>query len=114
MRSLVIAIAFLWTAATASAADPYLPTDAERAGWTMSDMMPDDLWRDFPKTAPAFEARFKTEEDCRVYWIKARWGGKPACAKCKCEHVWPIRNGTTQLAQQESHRKPRNETAQCH
>jgi len=61
----------------------------------MSDMMPDDLWRDFPKTAPAFEARFKTEEDCRAYWIKARWGGKPACAKCKCEHVWPIRNGTT-------------------
>ncbi len=28
----------------------------------MPDMMPDDLWRDFPKTAPAFEARFKTEE----------------------------------------------------
>jgi transposase-like protein len=61
----------------------------------VSDMMPDDLWRDFPKTAPAFEARFKTEEDCRAYWINARWGGKPACAKCKCEHVWPIRNGTT-------------------
>ena len=61
----------------------------------MSDMTPDELWRDFPKTAPAFEARFKTEEDCRAYWIKARWGGKPACAKCKCEHVWPIRNGTT-------------------
>ena len=59
----------------------------------MSDMMPDDLWRDFPKTAPAFEARFKTEEDCRAYWIKARWGGKPACAKCKSEHVWPIRGG---------------------
>ena len=27
----------------------------------MSEMMPDDLWRDFPKTAPAFESRFKTE-----------------------------------------------------
>ncbi len=53
----------------------------------MSDRMPDDLWRDFPKTAPAFEARFKTEEDCRAYWIKVRWGGKPACAKCKCERV---------------------------
>ena len=37
----------------------------------MPDMMPDDLWRDFPKTAPAFEARFKTEEDCRAYWIEA-------------------------------------------
>ena len=38
----------------------------------------DDLWRDFPKTATEFEARFATEEDCRAYWIKARWGGKPA------------------------------------
>ena len=53
----------------------------------------DDLWRDFPKTAPAFEARFKTEADCRAYWIKARWGGKPACAKCKSTRVWPIRGG---------------------
>jgi hypothetical protein len=25
----------------------------------MPDTMPDDLWREFPKTAPAFEARFK-------------------------------------------------------
>ena len=33
----------------------------------MTDTMPDDLWRDFPKTAPAFEARFKTEEDCSAY-----------------------------------------------
>ena len=59
----------------------------------MTDTMPDDLWRDFPKTAPAFEARFKTEEDCRAYWIKARWGGKPACAKCQSTRVWPIRGG---------------------
>ncbi|MFM9942761.1 MAG: transposase, partial [Hyphomicrobiaceae bacterium] len=51
--------------------------------------------RDFPKTAPAFEARFKTEEDCRAYWIKARWGGKPACARCQSTRVWPLRNGTT-------------------
>ena len=32
----------------------------------------DDLWRDFPKTAMEFEARFATEEDCRAYWIQAR------------------------------------------
>lgn len=25
-----------------------------------------------------FETRFATEEDCRDYWIKARWGGNPA------------------------------------
>lgn len=61
----------------------------------MTDTMPDDLWRDFPKTAPAFEARFRTEGDCRAYWINARWGGKPACAKCKSGRVWTIRKGTT-------------------
>ena len=37
----------------------------------MTDKMPDELWRDFPRTAPEFEARFKTEEDCRAYWIEA-------------------------------------------
>ena len=31
----------------------------------MTDKMPDELWRDFPRTAPEFEARFKTEEDWR-------------------------------------------------
>jgi hypothetical protein len=55
----------------------------------------DDLWRDFPKTATEFERRFATEEDCRAYWIKARWGGKPACARCGSTDVWPIREGTT-------------------
>lgn len=59
----------------------------------MADTLPDDLWRDFPKTAQAFEARFKTEEDCRACLMKARWGGKPACAKCQSTRVWPIRGG---------------------
>ncbi len=47
----------------------------------MTQAMPDDLWRDFPKTATGFEARFATEEDCRAYWIAARWGGEPSCAQ---------------------------------
>ena len=55
----------------------------------------DDLWRDFPKTATEFEARFATEEHCRAYWIAARWGGKPACAKCASTRVWTIRDGST-------------------
>src|SRR5512134_2636442 len=55
----------------------------------------DDLWRDFPKTATEFEARFATEEDCRAYWIAARWGGEPACARCGSTYVWTIRDGTT-------------------
>ena len=51
----------------------------------------DDLWRDFPKTATGFEARFATEEDCRAYWIEARWGGKPACARYGSTLVRPDR-----------------------
>jgi Transposase zinc-ribbon domain len=61
----------------------------------MTQAMPDDLWRDFPKTATAFEARFATEEDCRAYWIAARWGGEPSCARCNSTRVWTIREGTT-------------------
>ena len=61
----------------------------------MKQAMPDDLWRDFPKTATEFEARFATEEDCRAYWIEARWGGKPACARCHSTRVWTIREGST-------------------
>lgn len=53
----------------------------------------DNLWRDFPKTATEFETRFATEEDCRAYWIEARWGGSPACARCKSERVWSEREG---------------------
>ena len=60
----------------------------------MTHAIPDDLWRDFPKTATEFEARFATEADCRAYWIKARWGGKPACQRCRGTHTWPLRDGT--------------------
>ena len=35
--------------------------------WAMTQRDHDDLWRDFPKTATGFEARFATEEDCRAY-----------------------------------------------
>ena len=55
----------------------------------------DDLWRDFPRTATELEARFATEADCRAHWIEARWGGKPACARCQSLRVWAIRKGTT-------------------
>src|SRR4029453_7741732 len=61
----------------------------------MAQHSQDDLWRDFPKTATEFEARFATEEDCRTYWIEARWGGKPTCARCQSARVWTIREGTT-------------------
>lgn len=61
----------------------------------MTQHTADDLWRDFPKTATEFEKCFATEEDCRAYWIEARWGGKPACARCGSTYVWAIRSGTT-------------------
>ena len=61
----------------------------------MTQHRQDDLWREFPKTATEFEARFATEADCRAYWIEARWGGKPACARCSSTRVWTIRKGTT-------------------
>jgi uncharacterized metal-binding protein (TIGR02443 family) len=60
----------------------------------MTQQPRDDLWRDFPRTATEFEARFATEEDCRAYWIEVRWGGKPACARCDSTRVWTERNGT--------------------
>lgn len=53
----------------------------------------DALWRDFPKTAVEFEKRFATEEDCRAYWIEARWGGTPRCACCNSTRVWEERGG---------------------
>ena len=52
-----------------------------------------DMWRDFPKTAPEFEARFATEDDCIAYWIKARWGEAPACAACRGTRLWVERDG---------------------
>lgn len=52
------------------------------------------LWRDFPKTAVEFEKRFATEEDCRAYWIEARWGGTPRCSCCNSSRVWEERGGT--------------------
>jgi Zn ribbon nucleic-acid-binding protein len=59
----------------------------------MTQQTPEDLWRNFPKTAQEFERRFATEDDCRAYWIEARWGGKPACARCHSTRVWTERDG---------------------
>jgi len=61
----------------------------------MTERNQDDLWRNFPKTAIEFDERFATEEDCRAYWIEARWDGEPACAACQSKRVWTTRAGTT-------------------
>ncbi|MGA1216067.1 MAG: IS1595 family transposase [Candidatus Nanopelagicales bacterium] len=59
----------------------------------MSSAMHNSLWRDFPKTAPEFEARFATEEDCRAYLIAARWDGEPRCARCASKRLWTLGGG---------------------
>ncbi len=59
----------------------------------MADENHNALWRDFPKTAQEFEARFATEDDCRAYWITARWGDTPACARCAGTRLWTERDG---------------------
>ncbi len=56
-------------------------------------MTHEDLWRDFPKTLPAFEARFPDEASCRAYLIEVRWGGRPRCDACSCERVWTNARG---------------------
>ena len=61
----------------------------------MTGLLPDDLWRSFPKTAPEFEKRFATEDDCRAFWIKVRWGGTPTCSRCQSTRLWAMRNDTT-------------------
>jgi len=53
----------------------------------------DDLWRNFPKTAIEFDRTFATEGDCVAYWMQARWGSEPACARCGGTRVWVERNG---------------------
>lgn len=51
------------------------------------------MWREFPKNAIEFEEQFSTEQACRDYWIKARWHGHIQCARCQCQHVWPLKSG---------------------
>jgi hypothetical protein len=53
----------------------------------------DDLWRGFPRTAIEFDRRFATESDCIAYWMKARWGDEPRCARCRSARVWVVHEG---------------------
>jgi len=59
----------------------------------MSDETHNRLWRDFPKTAPEFDERFATEDDCRAYLIAARWGGYPECTRCSSKRLWRLGDG---------------------
>jgi transposase-like protein len=61
----------------------------------MTESMQDHLWRNFPKTAQEFEKRFACEDDCRDYLMQVRWGGHPACARCKSRRVWRLSRGVS-------------------
>src|SRR5262245_57234846 len=49
-----------------------LPPDLCIRAWTMTQGTPDDLWRDFPKTATEFERRFASSARSSVVAKKKR------------------------------------------
>lgn len=42
----------------------------------------EQLWREFPKTLPEFEAKFPDEAACRAYWKQIRFGDTVTCVRC--------------------------------
>jgi transposase-like protein/Zn ribbon nucleic-acid-binding protein len=46
-----------------------------------------------PQDSDGVRGAVRDEADCRAYWIQARWGGKPACARCNSTRVWTERDG---------------------
>jgi len=69
----------------------------------MSTMHQDELWRTFPRTALEFEERFASEDDCRAFWVRARWNGCVTCQACGASKVWPLRGGELYECAQCSH-----------
>lgn len=52
------------------------------------------LWKDFPRTQPAFEARFGDEQACRDYLLAVRWGGTVRCGRCASTRQYALSSGT--------------------
>jgi transposase-like protein/ribosomal protein L37AE/L43A len=48
---------------------------------------------DFPGTLPEFEARFATEEACRVYLGQLRWPDGFVCPRCGSRESWMMNRG---------------------
>lgn len=46
---------------------------------------------DYPRTVAEFEARFATEEACRVYLAQLRWPDGFRCPCCGGATAWPVR-----------------------
>ncbi len=52
-----------------------------------------ELWREFPRTQPEFEARFGSEDACRDYLVAVRWGGTPQCGRCFSTRQYALSSG---------------------
>jgi hypothetical protein len=87
--------------------------DRVRHQFTFTSDHHNSLWRDFPKTATEFEARFATEEDCRAYWIEARWGGKPASHDRESAVTLCVSDVTQNNRQTQGPGESRARNAQC-
>jgi transposase-like protein/ribosomal protein L37AE/L43A len=48
---------------------------------------------DYPRTLSEFETRFSSEEACRDYLFKLRWGDAWLCPRCKQGRAWPSGRG---------------------
>ena len=46
---------------------------------------------DYPRAVAEFEARFATEEACRVYLVQLRWPDGFRCPCCGGATAWPVR-----------------------
>jgi transposase-like protein len=46
---------------------------------------------DYPKNLQEFDARFRTEEDCRAYLVKLRWPDGFVCPHCAGTKGWSVR-----------------------
>ena len=51
------------------------------------------IWRTFPRTAQEFEATYSDESACRQVLVQLRWGGPPACSRCREVKCWELADG---------------------
>ena len=48
---------------------------------------------DYPRTLRELEARFATEQACREYLTRLRWGQEFVCPACDGTEAWPTERG---------------------
>lgn len=53
---------------------------------------------EYPRTLAEFEARFTTDEACRLYLVQLRWPDGFRCPRCGGTKAWPVRDVLWQCA----------------